>query len=106
MQNWRQRGVFRSRRAGAREPAGDIRPRVEGAARARSRCVEAVLDEIAPEFGGEDPLKPLFRQDLNRAREGLLRTSKELAIFGVHVELTEPDAEELEGVWDLVRRGA
>jgi hypothetical protein len=37
-----------------------------------SRSVEIVLDEWGAEFGGIDPIKPAFRQELNEAKQDLL----------------------------------
>ena len=37
------------------------------------RATEIVLDEVAGEFAGEDPLKPLIRDELNRSKENVLK---------------------------------
>jgi hypothetical protein len=67
------------------------------------RSVEVVLDEMAPEFDGIDPLRPLPREALNDAKTGLLSLQKQLRAFDVEVDLREPLDEELEEMREWVR---
>jgi hypothetical protein len=60
------------------------------------RSVDAVLGEIAAEFGVEDVLRPVFRERMQSTYERL-RTSKEhLLLLGIDVVLREPLDEELQ----------
>ena len=58
------------------------------------RAVETVLEEVAAEFDGEDPLLPLVRQVLDKTREELAGLQHPLLdAVDVEVELPEPDEE-------------
>jgi hypothetical protein len=59
--------------------------------------VETVLEEVAEEFGGEDPLLPLVREILDKTREDLVGLHHPLLDFvDVEVELVDPDEERVE----------
>jgi hypothetical protein len=60
------------------------------------RAVEAVLEEVAAEFGGEDPLLPLARQVLDKTRQDLADLHLLLNFVDAEVELPEPDEERVE----------
>ncbi len=64
------------------------------------RAVDMVLAEVAAEFDGADPIRPLKREVLDSARTRLLGLAEQLVLLDVEIELAEPD-EELLG---LVRR--
>jgi hypothetical protein len=56
--------------------------------------VETVLEEVAEEFGGEDPLLPLVREILDKTREDLAGLQHPLLdAVDVEAELAEPDEE-------------
>jgi hypothetical protein len=60
------------------------------------RAVETVLDEVAEEFDGEDPLLPQVREVLDKTRQGLLELHPLLGFVDVDADLPEPDEERLE----------
>jgi hypothetical protein len=60
------------------------------------RCAEIVLDEVAAEFNGADPLRPHAREKLDATRERLLQSAGELEFFNMAVVLREPLPEELD----------
>jgi hypothetical protein len=60
------------------------------------RCAEVVLDEVAAEFNGADPLRPHAREKLDATRERLLKSAEELEFFHMAVVLREPLPEELD----------
>jgi len=61
------------------------------------RAVETVLEEVAQEFDGEDPLLPLVRQVLDKTREDIVGLHHPLLDFlDVEIELAEPDEERVE----------
>ena len=56
-----------------------------------------VLEEVAAEFNGEDPLLPPVREVLDKTREDLVGLHHPLLDFvDVEVELAEPDEERVE----------
>lgn len=57
------------------------------------RAVEAVLEEVAAEFDGEDPLLPLVREVLDKTRQDLAELHLLLDFVDAEVELPEPDEE-------------
>ena len=67
-------------------------------------ATERVVDQIAAEFDGEDPLKPHSRAGLQKAR----RSAEELAVlleaFGTPARLGDPDDEEVSALRALVER--
>jgi hypothetical protein len=71
---------------------------------AEARAVELVLESIAGEFGGEDPLKPALRTVLTEARQKLRELSREFPSPARDVELPEPGEDELDQVATLVER--
>jgi hypothetical protein len=64
------------------------------------RQVEIVMDEVAEDFGGEDPLKTNLREALVTSKEKLLQVRSEMAAGKKVIELQEPSEEDLE----LMRR--
>jgi hypothetical protein len=60
------------------------------------RAVEAVLDEVAQEFDGEDPLLPPVREVLNKTHQDLVELHPLLSFVDVQVDLPEPDEERVE----------
>ena len=68
------------------------------------RCVEVVLNEIAGEFGGSDPLKPDPRSKLEETKQSLLSLRDELlALLNIDVILPEPGEEELQELREMVQ---
>ena len=59
------------------------------------RAIEIVVEEVAAELGGEDPLKPLFREMLEHSKAGLTYLNGILEAVGSAVELQEPEEAEL-----------
>ena len=59
------------------------------------RAIEIVVEEVAAELGGEDPLKPLFREMLEHSKTGLTYHNQYLEAQGAAVELQEPEEAEL-----------
>ena len=57
------------------------------------RAVETVLDEVAQEFDGEDPLVPAVRRTLDKTRQDLVALQPLLSFVDVEAELPEPDEE-------------
>ena len=57
------------------------------------RAVETVLEEVAKEFNGEDPLLPPVRSVLDLAHKELAELPQFLDMLDAEVELTEPDEE-------------
>jgi hypothetical protein len=57
------------------------------------RAVETVVEEVAQEFNGEDPLLPPVRNVLDKAHQELADLPELLVAVGVEVELSEPDEE-------------
>jgi hypothetical protein len=57
------------------------------------RAVETVLEEVAREFDGEDPLLPPVRNVLDKAHQELAELPTMLTAVDVEVELPEPDEE-------------
>jgi hypothetical protein len=55
--------------------------------------VETVLDEVAQEFDGEDPLIPPVRNVLDKAHQELAELPTLLHAVHVEVDLPEPDEE-------------
>ncbi len=67
-----------------------------------SEC-EAVLREVADDFGGEDPLKPVLREVLDRSKTDLQELHSALTADSTALVLPEPAAEGLESLRELVR---
>jgi hypothetical protein len=59
------------------------------------RSIESVLDEVAQEFDGEDPLRPIMRDVLDTTRKKLTDLHAALS-ESEPLELKEPDEEEME----------
>jgi hypothetical protein len=60
------------------------------------RAVETVLDEVAEEFNGEDPLLPPVRQVLDKTRQDLVELQPLLGFVDAEVDLPELDEERVE----------
>lgn len=60
------------------------------------RAVETVLDEVAEEFDGEDPLLPPVRQVLDKTRNDLVELHALLRFVDADCDLPEPDEERVE----------
>lgn len=58
------------------------------------RSVDIVLEEVAAEFGGEDPLRPITRGILEETRHDLTNLHEVLNALDA-LELMEPDEEEM-----------
>jgi hypothetical protein len=59
-------------------------------------AAEMVLEEVAAEFDGEDPLLPLVRGVLDKTREDLVGLHPPLGFADIEAELPEPDEERVE----------
>ena len=70
------------------------------------RTIETVLDEIAVEFEGADPLKPRNRETLEATKQKLLKLKGELEYFRMEVLLREPLPEELDDMRAFVQERA
>ena len=70
------------------------------------RAIEIVVEEVAAELGGEDPLKPLFREMLERSKAGLTYFNQILEALGSAVELQEPEEASLTDLRARVERNA
>jgi hypothetical protein len=68
------------------------------------RAVELVLEEVAREFEGTDPVRPAKREELDQLRAKLAALAEQLLFLEVAVEMTEPDEETLELVRGIVFR--
>jgi hypothetical protein len=60
------------------------------------RAVETVLEEVAAEFDGEDPLVPPVREVLDKTRRDLADLHLLLDFVDAEAELAEPDEERVE----------
>ena len=60
------------------------------------RCIEIILDEVAAELGGVDPLKPSPRQKLDETKRSLLSSQEQLRVLQMEALFREPLPEELE----------
>src|SRR5581483_8729343 len=69
------------------------------------RAAEVVLEEVAREFGGEDPLKPAARGALTEAKRALQEYAASLERDGYVLELPEPTAEDLDLAHELLAKG-
>jgi len=58
--------------------------------------VEMVLEEVAQEFDGEDPLLPPVREVLDKTHQDLVELHSSLPHADVEVDLPEPDEERAE----------
>ena len=56
-------------------------------------AADMVLEEVAEEFDGEDPLVPAVRRILDKTRQDLVELKPLLGFVDVEVELSEPDEE-------------
>ncbi len=70
------------------------------------RAIELVVEEVAAELGGEDPLRPLFRELLEHSKTGLTYHNQFLEALGSAVELQEPEEAELANLRARVERNA
>ncbi len=70
------------------------------------RAIEIVIYEIAAEFGGEDPLRPLIREVLDKAKAGLTFLNRLLEWQDAAAELKEPDDDNLAALRALVERNS
>jgi hypothetical protein len=70
-----------------------------------ARTAEVVLDQIAAEFGGEDPLKPATREALEAAKATLRGCADYFKRLGPEVELREPTEEDLALGQELLEKG-
>ncbi len=64
------------------------------------RIVEILWDEVSEEFGGEDPARPILRQDINEAKAKLKDLSGGMCLGVEPVELSEPTEEMLDDARD------
>jgi hypothetical protein len=69
------------------------------------RALEAVLDEIAGELEGEDPLHPEARARLGETRQRLLALHETVAGYREACELRAPEPAEVAAVRELTRKG-
>jgi len=60
------------------------------------RAVETMLEEVAAEFNGEDPLLPPVRGILDKTRQDLAELHTLLDFVSAEAELPEPDEERVE----------
>jgi len=60
------------------------------------RSLEVVIDEVAAEFGGVDPLTPRNREPLTRVRKLLVSLKEQVEYLGLECELREADEEDLD----------
>ena len=72
---------------------------------AQIRGGEIVLEEIAAEFDGADPLKPKNRESLEGCKRELFELQEHLAALGVDLALREPTENTLELLREAVQRG-
>ncbi len=96
-------------RVGLSEVIGEQTARIQAGMRMRwedVRALEIVIDEIAAEFGGEDPLRPLIREALDKAKAGLTFLNRLLEVHDQAVELQEPDEDNLADLRALVERNS
>lgn len=78
---------------------------IESVARsAGARAVERALEEVAEEFGGEDPAHPILRQDLEEMKEALQKLHQGMGDLGEPVELTEPGEDRVDQVRELLQK--
>jgi hypothetical protein len=66
------------------------------------RTAEVLVSEIGEEFNGIDPLRPVFREKLDGAKESLREIQSHLAYLSMEVELREPLEEELREMRDCL----
>ena len=71
-----------------------------------ARAIEIVIDEIAAEFGGVDPLRPLFRELLDKTKAGLTNLNGVLEVMDAAVELKEPDEDNVADLRAIVERNS
>ena len=50
------------------------------------RAIEVVVEEVAAELGGEDPLKPIFQERLERSKADLTYLNQFLEVQDAAVE--------------------
>jgi hypothetical protein len=67
------------------------------------RSVEMVLDDLYAVFGGIDPLKPAFRNELSEAKQDLLTLQKHLGWLQIEVVLRDPVQEEMDEITEWAR---
>ena len=60
------------------------------------RAAEVLLEEVAQEFDGEDPLLPPVREVLDKTRQDLAGLHPLLDFVDVEAKLPEPDEERVE----------
>ncbi|HLG12216.1 MAG TPA: hypothetical protein VI876_10710 [Dehalococcoidia bacterium] len=65
-----------------------------------------VIDELAREFGGVDPLKPALRSELDQTKQELLTIEEHLRWLQMEVVLREPLEEELAEIRGWVKERA
>ena len=68
------------------------------------RSIDKVLEEVAQDFDGEDPLRPVMRGIVEKARRKLANLHEVLAASGP-LELKEPDEEALGLAWTYFENG-
>jgi hypothetical protein len=66
--------------------------------------VELVLEEIAPEFDGEDPARPRERQALAEGKKELKELHQQVQEYVGSFDLPGPDEEEMEQMREAIRR--
>lgn len=66
--------------------------------------VELVLEEVAAEFGGEDPALPDERQALDEIKEKVEDLHRHAQTYTGSFKLPEPEEKLLNMVWEVVRR--
>jgi hypothetical protein len=70
------------------------------------KTAEAVIAELAGEFGGADPLRPRLREELDETTSELLAVQEHLRFLNMEVLLREPLDEELEEMREWVKERA
>jgi hypothetical protein len=70
------------------------------------RTLEIIAGEIAEQFDGEDPFKPVFREAIEKAKASVQRLAGISSKYGDDVAIAEPADEELQEWRDLVERNS
>ncbi len=69
------------------------------------RAIEIVLDEVARQFEGEDPLRPKLRTALAESRRMANDFAAQLSVYGEPVEFTEPPEDLVSEMRQVVDQG-
>lgn len=65
---------------------------------------EVVLDEVAKEFGGQDPARPVIRESLEKSKRTVQELREGLQRIGEAFDLPEPSEEQLKLLREIVER--